>query len=184
MSVLQKKIRGFTLMEAMVAIVILSVSVVAPISIAQKGLQSTYFARDQITAFYMAQEAIEYIRSNRDNAILQGGSWAGTFLPAVSTCVSAGLTSKCYVDLYNSGGNFNPSITSCGGTCPVIKFHPSKYIYGYGLSGATNTKYTRDIKIQNPSGGSADEAKIVVTVSWTSQIGLKTVSITSFLRNL
>src|SRR3989338_10635926 len=62
--------RGFTLVETLVAVMLLSVAVVAPMSLAAKSLGSAYYARDQITAFYLAQEAIEALRSIRDSQIL------------------------------------------------------------------------------------------------------------------
>ena len=56
---------GFTLIESLVAISILLLSISAPLTIASKGLASSFFARDQITAFYLAQDAVEYIRDRK-----------------------------------------------------------------------------------------------------------------------
>src|SRR4051812_13810349 len=52
--------RAFTLVESMVAISILALAVTGPMIIAQKGIGSAIYAKDQITAFYLAQEAVEY----------------------------------------------------------------------------------------------------------------------------
>ncbi|MEK7156326.1 MAG: prepilin-type N-terminal cleavage/methylation domain-containing protein, partial [Patescibacteria group bacterium] len=65
-----KTTAGFTLVETLVAVMLLSVAVVAPMSLAARSLGSAYYARDQITAFYLAQEAIEALRSIRDSQIL------------------------------------------------------------------------------------------------------------------
>ena len=63
--------KGFTLIETMVAISILMVAIVAPMSLAAQSLSAAYYARDQITAFYLAQEGIEVVRSVRDTNILK-----------------------------------------------------------------------------------------------------------------
>ena len=60
------KNRGFTLIETLVAIAVLSLAITGPMVIAQKGIGSAIYARDEVTAFYLAQEAIEYIRNVRD----------------------------------------------------------------------------------------------------------------------
>ena len=66
-----KKNSGFTLIETLVAISLLSVSIVAPMALASQSLAAAYYARDQITAYHLAQEAIEAMRSIRDRQILK-----------------------------------------------------------------------------------------------------------------
>lgn len=61
---------GFTLVETLVAISILLVVIIGPMTIAQKGIQNAYFARDQLTAVFLAQEAIEAVREIRDDTAL------------------------------------------------------------------------------------------------------------------
>src|SRR3989344_5249811 len=60
---------GFTLIETLVAVSLLSIAVVAPMTLASKSLSTAYYPRDQITAFYLAQEAIETLRSIRAGRI-------------------------------------------------------------------------------------------------------------------
>ena len=62
----QKTSRGFTLIETLVAVSLLAVVIVAPMSLTTQSLSSAYYARDQMTAFHLAQEAIESVRSVRD----------------------------------------------------------------------------------------------------------------------
>jgi type II secretory pathway pseudopilin PulG len=63
---------AFTLIETLVAISILTIAITGPLAIIAQALRSSYFARDQITAYYLAQEAIEYIRNQRDMNGLKG----------------------------------------------------------------------------------------------------------------
>ena len=56
---------GFTLVEALVAISILMVAVASPMVIAQKGLNSANYSRDQMTATFLAEDALEFIKNFR-----------------------------------------------------------------------------------------------------------------------
>lgn len=58
--------KGFTLVETLVAISILLLAIIGPMTIAQRGIQSSYFATEQVTAVFLAQEAIEAVRQLRD----------------------------------------------------------------------------------------------------------------------
>ena len=64
-------------METLIAVFVLSLAITGPFMIAQKGLQAGLISKDQITAFYLAQDAIEYIRYARDTNCLVAGSVAG-----------------------------------------------------------------------------------------------------------
>jgi type II secretory pathway pseudopilin PulG len=61
---------GFTLIETLVAISILLIAVIEPMSLTVQALQSAYYARDQVTAANLAQEAIEVVRNVRDGNVL------------------------------------------------------------------------------------------------------------------
>ena len=60
-------IKGFTLVETLVAISILMIAIVGPMTIAQNGLSSSIYAREQFIAQFLAQDALEYVRNVRDN---------------------------------------------------------------------------------------------------------------------
>ena len=61
---------GMTLIETLVAITILTVAIVSPMSLTMQSLSASYYARDQVIAFNLAQEAIESLRARRDANIL------------------------------------------------------------------------------------------------------------------
>lgn len=58
---------GFTVIESLVAISILLLAVSGSFAAAQSSLQSSNFVKNRVTAYYLAQEGIEYIRHLRDN---------------------------------------------------------------------------------------------------------------------
>ena len=68
----KKYTQRFTLIEALVAIAILLIAVVEPLSLTANSVKNANFAKDQITSFYLAQEGIEFVRNKRDTNVLNG----------------------------------------------------------------------------------------------------------------
>lgn len=150
-----KQKKGFTLVETLVAVVILTFAIAGPLSIASRSLFSSTVAREQIVAIYLAQEAIEGVRSIRDQNGLNGVSWL-TDLPAIGTNFT--------IDLVNiNGGTNKPTIAACPGTCSAINYDPATRLYQYGSGSASN--FTRTVRIDSVPD-KTDEVKVSVTVTW------------------
>lgn len=62
--------QGFSLVETLVAITILLVVIVGPMTISSQAAKSTSFASEQVIAFFLAQEGAEIIQKNRDDLLL------------------------------------------------------------------------------------------------------------------
>ena len=62
-----KSSKGFTVLESMVAIFVLSLSISGAFSAVQQSLSQSIISKDEVKAFYLAQEAIEIIRNKRDS---------------------------------------------------------------------------------------------------------------------
>ena len=147
---------GFTLVESMVAISILSMAITGPLLIAQKGIGSAIYAREQTTAFYLAQEAVEYVRNIRDSNRINNLDW----LSGLGNC-TAGTCSIDTTVLIGSG------ITSCpSNICPPLQLSTSNGLYGHTVD--QTSAFTRSIVItESPADVSA---KIAVTISWSTKL--------------
>ncbi len=67
---LNKSSRGFTLVETLVAISIFTVSLLGITSVLAGSLSHTSYVKQKMTAIYLAQEGIEYMRNMRDTHVL------------------------------------------------------------------------------------------------------------------
>lgn len=126
-----KNIRGFSLLETLVAISVLSLALAGILSLFSIGVRSSTNAGNQIKAFFLASEGVEYLRNKRDSNIISGSVWSGGF----DDCESG-----CYVDVYASGFG----IVSCSGVCPKLKFNSALNRYDYD-SASSETIFTRRI---------------------------------------
>ena len=60
---------GFTLVETLIAIFIFTLSIVALFALIGDSLFSAQYAKYDITAQYLAGEALDYIRNDRDTIV-------------------------------------------------------------------------------------------------------------------
>lgn len=177
---------GFTLVETLVAISILVVAVVGPMTIAMRGLQSAFFAKEQLTATFLAQEAAELIRMHRDQyAMAQRGTgnnnWMST-MPAACTGASG-----CGVDI-----RALTTFSNCATTNACLLRYEAAGVTSvsrgmFTHSGSSSySPYTRVVKLTDQGGGSdSDEVLVTVTVSWQAGFisGIRTVTLQSRLFN-
>ncbi len=139
--------RGFTLIEVMIATMVLTVGVLGTYALVSRVITATSVSVSQLTASYLAQEGLELVRNARDTNFLrirQGEEieWTDGLL----SC-SAG----CEVD-YNDA-----AFDSYQGR--FLKATGSFYAYDSG----EDTKFKREVTITQPS---ANALEIFVDVSW------------------
>lgn len=170
---------GFTLIETLVAVSLLSVAIVAPMTLTAKSLASAYYARDQITAFYLAQEAIEALRSIRDSQILQiSQSPSGASINIFGPLVEKGLTNGAPFTIDARLNDPVQAIAPCSGTCSPLQTNGT--LYGHDPAWAP-TYFTRTVRASFVGGGQ-DEVRITVTVTWqTGAFQIRTFSISEDL---
>lgn len=175
---IQKSIKGFTLIETLVAVLLLTTALAGPLTIASRGLLASITARDQIIAFYLGQDAVEYVRFIRDTNRLGGLSWLagldGTSNGHTNSsgsggqCTSSNGTQSCLID------SVQDTATSCGAALctTAIRYFtdtdPQNNSFFSNTAG-TATMFIRTVSITTPVNGNADEASLTVTVSWVGE---------------
>lgn len=180
---------GFTLVETLVAVLLLTSTIILPYYAIQRSLTATFTARDDLIANALAQEAIEYVRGVRDNNYLSGrpaedwlfgldGGSAGE-----RNCLG---TNYCSVDATRGTDvalavQQCPSVgagqTPCGST-PL-------YLSATGLyTQQTTGTRTRFVRYMNLSSvpGNPNAIKVTATVVWVYR-GTRTVTTSVVLTN-
>ena len=171
---LKSKTNGFTLIETLVAIFILSAALASPMVLSIKSIGSASVSRDQLVAFYLGQEVVEYVRNVRDTNLISGNNW----LDGLTDCLLSSGPNGCYIDVIKSPA----TVTVCETNCPKLDFDGINYTYKLG-GGDGNTIFTRTVKIDDTIGIGGDEAKISVSIEWTSRYGGKTMNLEDNLFN-
>jgi len=186
-----QKNSGFTLVEALVAILILSISVSAMLGVTANTATSARYANNQIAANYLLQEAIDSVRNSRDTMAFQmlgsGGSW-NAFLSRYgapnSKCFSS---SGCLLNLEVFNGA-DPSgindVIGCNGECNPLYYdtNATKLFYNYRSTGEVVSNFTRKVTMVATPGNS-DEVKVTATVNWKNGSTPKTQSLEVYLLN-
>src|SRR3989344_3821699 len=173
---------GFTLIETLIAVLLLATAIAGPLTIASKGLTSTMVAKDQFIAFYLAQDAIEQVRFLRDSACLASGGGptgcpANVWLSGLNNCLTSASPDGCILDSLAT----NPAApAACAGTCAVMRYDAANHVFNYNPAvPIVPQQFIRTIKVQNdPGGTSPDEAVVTVSVAWTDRAGVTRPPIT------
>lgn len=164
--------KGFTLLEALVAISILMVAVMAPITIAQKGLSSAIYSKNQMIASYLAQDALEFIKNRRDQVSINNNSdWQGLFIFGDSVKNTLCFSEQgCQIDTIKNSSQVLEDILGYSDSSYLKKNPDGFYQYDSGL----DTYFTRQVNIKLIN---SDEALVTVTVKWgglNNQVVIKT----------
>lgn len=155
--------RGFTIIEVFVGITILLIGIVGPMVLVNRNMQAARFSRDQITAYYLAQEAIEVVRQVRDTNMLSSNSnWLARF--------PANCSNGCIVNA-DKTANSNDKIKICSqanctsdpernlGEKKLVINNQGRYVHGGSGIDANISRY---IKIS----GVDDQRTITVVVEF------------------
>lgn len=181
--------RAFTLVETLIAISIVTIAVVGPLLTASRTLVAAYIARDQLTASYLASEAVDYVHSMRDAMYLADyeADPSDTALSAdafcdfsdpnpsadcaiapassasVASCVGSGNgTTLCMLGnpLAPMGVGAGSALRVCGASCSPLYLNVNGR-YTIAKNG-TATTFVRTIRFYTVG----TELDVVVSVSW------------------
>lgn len=145
---------GFTLLETIVAISILTIAVAGPMTLASRSIGSVSESKNGMISFYLAQESMEYIRNKRDNNVFSGLDWLDGF----GLCING---KQCCIDAVNDNIKRYPN------TCGFVKYDETGGNY-YNHSTGDDTIFTRIAEITKIG---VNEAEIEVSVSWINKFG-------------
>lgn len=170
---------GFTLIETLVAITILSFAVAGPLYAASRAFVAAEISREQLVASYLAQEGIEYVRALRDQEYLTMYStnpsvaWTNFVSNIGSVCASP---SFCTLDpMLTIGYGSGYALANCpSGVCGPLYLNSNVYRQQVG---GTVTPFTRKIQVTPVT---ATDELVVSTVTWNSR-GSHTVTVTDHL---
>jgi len=159
-----------TIIETLVAISILLIALAGPLTISANGLESSLYGRDQITASYLAQEGIEYVRNVRDTDTLTGASsWVSNLAPCIS---SNGSMQYCNINTYI--GDPTSAIRLCSGqVCPPLLLDSNTDLY----------QYTAGVPVMKDSSGNWIEYDVISKVVWTSPLPNNVVTLSEDIYN-
>lgn len=175
--------RGFTIIETLMALAVLALAVAAPLTLAERSLASVEAANTEITALYLAQEAMEYVRNLRDtNALGNKPSWLDGF----DVCIvdpNDNTALGCGVDTLEA--KVIPCKDDAKG-CLLYQFTSNSTNPKYGVFGHTSswteTMFRRQVFITEIEP--EKKAQVKVTVEWKAgSLGERNVAVESILFN-
>lgn len=168
--------KGFSLIETLVAITVLIGAIVGPLTLASQGIKAASLFKNQLIASNLAQEGMELVHAKRDSNILQGKGWMDDI---IDICGGDG----CYIR-YTPTDNSASQITfqPCGaGGCPKF-FISSEGWYTQKATadtGDTETIFSRTIKVTSIVPGR--EVKVGTTLAWQERFSTLTFDLEEHL---
>jgi prepilin-type N-terminal cleavage/methylation domain-containing protein len=175
---------GFTLIETLIAILILSLTIGALLTLTAGGFFSIRYAKNDIVASNLLQESLEYIRNTRDTAAQQGSTWDDWY----ATYQSGGCTNNdgCIVNPYAVSDT--ERVTPCSNDCPSITYFPVSGFYGYEASGGNHfdpfnvdaqpydTSFVRTITFRETTDTSEPQLIITARMEWLNGTNTKSAT--------
>lgn len=169
---------GFSLIETLVAISILLLVMIGPMTISSSAARSTSFSSEQVTAFFLAQEGAELAQKIRDDLILTHTLFKGTNPSPWADFTTINATyQNCYNASRGCGFTINAvqtgtvNIINCGSSQTACALYldtttnnlRSKFTHTVGTN--KSTPFTRKIYFTRVN---ANEVKVISRVTWRS----------------
>lgn len=176
---------GFTVLESIVAIFVLSLAISGAFAAVRQSLHQSTLSKDEVKAFYLAQDVIEIIRNKRDtNMLAYLNDGTTTWL----THMSADASDHCYfgkvcrIDSTGYGFTF-AGLSYCGtawNTCPNLNMSSVTFLYTHGNTGVVPTNFKREVMFESVN---ANEVAVIVRITWTKGLLTKEFKVKTHLFN-
>lgn len=164
--------RGQTLVEALIALSILTMGFVGIITLLSKSFQLNRTASDDTQATYLASEGIEIAKNIIDYDVYYGLSQAHTDDWECSFGLNSGQTADYEMDYSTvppaGCSGLLPARTAVEAQSDDLYFNSSTRLYSYTSLGATKSDFTRDVRITMPAATFPNEIDVQSIVTWTN----------------
>lgn len=147
--------RGFTLLETLLTIFVITVGLIGGMTAILRTLNLSSFSSSNLIATYLAQEGIEIVRNIRDTNWLEARTTTNSWDEGLTNC-----TAGCIADYKHSYGPnlIDPNLPSFNEQFLNIDAN-GFYSYSPGIQ----TTFKRKITIQKPQ---PDRLDVKVEVTW------------------
>ena len=144
----------------MVAVIILTFTIAVFMNVVSNNYFYGKYARNEITANYLLQEVVDYIKNDRDTSIVLTQFTTDSWINFLDKYYECSGDDGCTIDAY-SGGK-----TICNGECISLYYHstPNPNFYNYDPSGVA-TSFVRKIHFEQ-NADNLDQLDVTVTVDW------------------
>lgn len=141
--------RGFTIMEMVVVVFIISVGLLGVVSLVSQNVQVGYINKNMIVASQLCQESLELVRNVRDNNWLGDDDWqTGSSTNSNTDWMQDGLYSIDYT------GNITDT-TGIGDPAAKLYIDSNNLYRHFAMPGsATTTPFSRIIEIKSDTTAS------------------------------
>lgn len=144
---------GYSLVEVLVAITVLLIALVGPLTIAHTGLKRSVESKDTTLGVFLAQEGIEAVVKLREDDALDAVSfnnlaavWGN--MTAIGGLCQVDSGHKCGVRIGEDGSITTASFYRCDSSnCTVNEYAGARVPLKQGSSGGVATSYTRKLSI-------------------------------------
>jgi len=186
----RQKNNGFTIVEALVAILILTVSVVSMLGVTASSATSARYANNEITANYLLQEAVDSIRSNRDTLAFQKRDTAGFgWVPFLSKygypssgCFDKTRGCDIKMEYFKPYLLSNSEIMNCTGLdCDALYYYDgsdANFFYSHDTGLGYSSNFKRTIVMEEID---SYQIKITATIKWKNGNSDKTQTLINYL---
>lgn len=169
-------LKGFTLVETLVSVFIITMVIVGPLVIASNASKYARLTKDTMIATYLAQEAVELLRHHQDSIYIRCAdqniwkcsanegerpnetAWRMLYErlgdnPQGDSCFTTDNPSGCSYDFIDMTGDedFNPTkYASTDSSCNTLSYDTSSHVYvctGVRGEGLEPTTFSRTVKI-------------------------------------